>query len=76
MFEGGTAYLDRYQHLDQMSSKVQEAKTANPKQSFEESLKARVNAFGGEEQLNWIYGNDIEEVWQEFLEEEKLNQVI
>jgi hypothetical protein len=34
-------------------------------------LKARINAFGGEEQLNWIYGNDIEEVWREWVEKEK-----
>ena len=58
-----------------MKAKIQDAKEANPDQSFEESLKARVNAFGGEDQLSWIYGNDIEEVWRKWVEEEKENGV-
>jgi salicylate hydroxylase len=51
--------------------KIQEAKASNPDQTFEASLKARINAFGGEDVLSWIYGNNIEEVWTEFLEREK-----
>jgi salicylate hydroxylase len=46
-------------------------KAANPSQSLHDSLKARVASFGGEGQLSWIYGNDIEEVWKTFLENEK-----
>lgn len=59
---------DRYQYLDQQKANIVNGKAANPNQSFEESLKARINAFGGEELLNWIYGNDIEEVWKLFVE--------
>ena len=48
---------------------------ANPDQSFESSLKAGIGAFGGEDQLSWIYGNNIEEVWKRFIEREKVNGV-
>ena len=57
----------RYQHLDQQKKRIQDAKANNPKQNFEESLKERIAAFGGEEELNWIYGNDIEAVWENFI---------
>lgn len=64
--------MDRYQHLDEQKEKIQQVKAANPDQSFESSLKARINAFGGEDQLSWIYGNDIEDVWRRFVEEERV----
>lgn len=48
---------------------------ANPDQSFESSLKAGIGAFGGEDQLSWIYGKNIEEVWKRFIEREKVNGV-
>jgi salicylate hydroxylase len=57
-----------------MKEKIQQAKAADPDQSFESSLKARVNAFGGEDQLSWIYGNDIEDVWRRFLEVRRLTE--
>jgi salicylate hydroxylase len=53
-----------------MKKTVEEGKKANPDQSFENSLRARIAAFGGEEKLNWIYGNDIEEVWKQYLVDE------
>jgi hypothetical protein len=48
--------MDKYEHLDQQKAKIQEAKASNPNQSFESSLQARINAFGGEDQLSWIMG--------------------
>jgi salicylate hydroxylase len=58
-----------------MKAKIQESKAANADQSFESSLKARIGAFGGEDQLSWIYGNNIEEVWKNFVEGEKVNGI-
>jgi len=60
----------RYKHLDEQKAKALANREANPSQSFEESLQVRVGAFGGEDKLRWIYGNDIEQVWKEFLEKE------
>ncbi|KAL2431808.1 hypothetical protein ABEF95_014039 [Exophiala dermatitidis] len=60
-------YLRMYQHLDKQKRKLQELKAANPNASFEKSLGQRVNAFGGESALPWIYYNDIEDVWEQFL---------
>ncbi|KAG4439333.1 hypothetical protein IFR05_005208 [Cadophora sp. M221] len=65
-------YLRMYEHLDQQKQKIQSLKAANPYQSLDESLKARVASFGGEGQLSWIYGNNIEEIWNTFLENEKV----
>lgn len=64
-----------YEYLDQQKAKIVQGKVANPGQTFEESLQARINSFGGEEQLSWIYGNDIERVWKEFLDRETSNGV-
>lgn len=47
-----------------------EAKKNNPDAKFEDSLKARIQAFGGEEALPWIYRNDIEDVWKAYLREQ------
>jgi salicylate hydroxylase len=63
-------YLRMYQHLDEQKQKVARAKKADPNASFEDSLKARMEAFGGEEALPWIYRNDIERVWEGFLQEQ------
>ena len=61
-------YAKMYEHLDDMKKLMEEAKKA-PKASFEDGLRAKVNGFGGEEKLNWIYGNDIEKVWEGYLNE-------
>ncbi|CZR53485.1 uncharacterized protein PAC_03364 [Phialocephala subalpina] len=66
-------YLRMYEYLDQQKAKIVEGKAVNPGQTFEDSLKARINSFGGEEQLSWIYGNNIEGVWKEFLDNENIN---
>lgn len=60
----------RYQHLDAQKARIAAARAANPRPTFETRLAAKVNAFGGEETLSWIYGNDIEKVWNEFLAQE------
>ncbi len=60
----------RYQHLDAQKARIAAARAANPNPKFETRLAAKVNAFGGEEKLSWIYGNDIEKVWNDFLAEE------
>lgn len=64
-------WLNRYTHLDTQKNKIQDAKKAAPDQSFAASLQERINSFGGEDKLNWIYGNDIEEVWREFVDNQE-----
>lgn len=53
----------RYQHLDNMKAKF--ASVAN---TFEGRLQARIAAFG-EGGLDWIYQNDIEQVWKDWLQQ-------
>ena len=65
-------YLRMYEYLDGMKQQVIDAKKANPTATFETSLKARMEAFGGEEALPWIYRNDIERVWERFLQEQSV----
>ncbi len=59
-----------YEYLDGMKQKAVEARKANPTATFETTLKARMEAFGGEEALPWIYRNDVERVWEGFLQEQ------
>jgi salicylate hydroxylase len=63
-------YLRMYEHLDQQKINVAQVKIADPSLSFAASLEKRVEAFGGVEKLNWIYGNNIKEVWIKFIEGE------
>lgn len=63
----------RYQYLDRQKRDIDAQREENPSQTFQESLEVRIQAFGGEEKWNWIYGNDIEQVWRDFLAEEKGN---
>jgi len=60
-------YLRMYEHLDQQKQNSIKAKTSNPNQTFEEGLKVRLAAFDGGESMKWIYGNNIEEVWESYL---------
>ncbi|TVY71450.1 FAD-dependent monooxygenase tropB, partial [Lachnellula suecica] len=64
-------YRRMYEYLDGQAKNVQDAKLKNPNQSFEESLHVKVEAFGGPDRLSWIYQNDIQEVWDEFVSKEK-----
>lgn len=54
-------FVSRYQHLDNMK-----AKFAAAADTLEGRLQARIAAFG-EGGLDWIYQNDIEQVWKEWL---------
>jgi salicylate hydroxylase len=63
-------YLRMYEHLDQQKRIIQEAKASAANRSFEEVLQARTGAFGSDK-LGWIYGNDIQEVWNEYLKNAK-----
>jgi salicylate hydroxylase len=61
----------RYEHLDQQGKKIQDAKANNPQQTFEEGLDVKVKAFGGGDTLSWIYQNDIQDAWEQFVDAEK-----
>lgn len=50
---------------------IQDAKIKNPKQTFEESLQVKIAGFGGGDTLSWIYQNDIQTVWEEYLSAEE-----
>ncbi|KAE8548277.1 hypothetical protein EYB25_010071 [Talaromyces marneffei] len=56
-------YARMYQHLDNMK-----AKFAGVVDTFEGRLQARIVAFS-EGGLDWIYQNDIEQVWKEWLQQ-------
>lgn len=58
----------RYLHLAEQKAKVVAAKMADPENSFENSLRVRVPAFSRGEDLAWINQNDIERVWERYLE--------
>jgi hypothetical protein len=55
-----------YVHLDQQKKIIQQAKVSDANRSFEETQNTKLESFGGEK-LGWIYRNDIEEVWKEYL---------
>jgi hypothetical protein len=65
----GGANEIRYNYLDEQKRDIQNSKVGNQNQRFEASLRARISAFGGEENLSWVYGNDIGKVWTDFLQE-------
>ncbi|KAG4414978.1 hypothetical protein IFR04_011906 [Cadophora malorum] len=67
-----TYYLRMYGYLDQQNEKIQASKKSNPNQTLEETLKTRVASFGGENELEWIYGNDIEDVLNTCIANEKV----
>lgn len=60
----------RYKFLDDQKLKTKEAQQSSADKSFEANLKIRVAGFGGEKFLPWIYHNDIENVWDEYLRDE------
>ncbi|KAI9742698.1 MAG: hypothetical protein M1818_003839 [Claussenomyces sp. TS43310] len=64
-------YHRMYKFLDQQQKNIRDAKAQNPEQTFEESLQLRVAAFGGEDAMAWIYKADIQEIWKDFLTQEK-----
>lgn len=64
-----TNLFRRYENLDTQSKRIQDAKVNNPKQTFEESLELKIKGFSGGD-LSWIYQNDIQTVWEEYLSAE------
>ncbi|KAH8600707.1 salicylate hydroxylase [Bisporella sp. PMI_857] len=62
-------YARMYEYLDEQKSNAIQAKAANPDQTFEEGLKIRLDMFKGGENMKWIYRNNIEEVWESYLNE-------
>ncbi|KAL1980865.1 hypothetical protein VTN96DRAFT_3400 [Rasamsonia emersonii] len=60
-------YLRMYQHLDNQKQKQLAAKATA--KSFEDVLHARVASFSEGSELSWIYENDIEDVWKNWLAE-------
>ncbi|TAQ86511.1 hypothetical protein B7494_g5166 [Chlorociboria aeruginascens] len=63
-------YHRMYKHLDQQAKNFQDAVASSPDQSFASKLNARVKGFGGENKLDWIYQNNIENVWKDFVSAE------
>ncbi|OAL26876.1 hypothetical protein AYO20_09909 [Fonsecaea nubica] len=61
-------YLRMYRYLDDQKKKATEALTNAADKSFESILEIKMASFGSEEALPWIYHNDIEGVWEEYLE--------
>jgi salicylate hydroxylase len=49
----------------------QDAKVKNPEQTFEESLEVKIKGLGGIDTLSWIYQNNIQRVWEDFLSAEE-----
>ncbi len=64
-----TDLIRRYEHLDTQSKRLQDARINNPKQSFEESLELKIKGLSRGD-LSWIYQNDIQTVWEEYLSAE------
>ncbi|KIX94173.1 uncharacterized protein Z520_10199 [Fonsecaea multimorphosa CBS 102226] len=61
-------YLRMYQYLDEQRKKAKEALANATDKSFESVLKIKMASSGSEEGLPWIYHNDIEDVWEKYLE--------
>lgn len=56
----------RYAYLDKQKGKMQ--KLAAEERDFNDILKARFESFGigGEDNLDWIYKHNIEQVWEDY----------
>lgn len=63
----------RYDFLDSQKQSAQAAKAANPdpEAQFEAALKLRADGLNMESKLPWIYMNDIESVWDQYVAERK-----
>ncbi|KAM0708431.1 hypothetical protein Q7P35_005083 [Cladosporium inversicolor] len=66
-------YLRMYDFLDAQKQSVQAAKAANadPEAQFQAALKLRADGLNMESKLPWIYMNDIESVWDEYITNRK-----
>ena len=63
----------RYDFLDAQKKNAQAAKAANvdPEEQFQAALKLRADGLNMESKLPWIYMNDIESVWNEYVANRK-----
>ena len=63
----------RYDFLDAQKKNGQAAKAANvdPVAQFQAALKQRADGLNMESKLPWIYMNDIERVWDEYITKRK-----
>jgi hypothetical protein len=64
-------FLYRYKYLDEQKRITQQnmAKALPGQQRWEAALQAKVGSLGSEEALPWIYRNDIQKVWEAWVEE-------
>lgn len=71
-------YRRMYELLDSRKKNVLQAQTkarresSEPLHIFESVLPSRLEAFPLGDELSWIYKNDIEKTWQDYLEQERL----
>ena len=71
-------YRRMYELLDSRKKNVLQAQTkarresSEPLHIFESVLPSRLEAFPLGDELSWIYKNDIEKTWQDYLERERL----
>lgn len=67
--EGSTNKNHRYEFLDSQKRSAEAVKAANADadKQFEEALRQRANGINMEKQVPWIYMNDIEGVWREYV---------
>ncbi|KAM0724168.1 hypothetical protein Q7P37_000050 [Cladosporium fusiforme] len=63
-------YSRMYEFLDSQKESAQAASLANadPEKKFEAALKLRADGINMETKVPWIYLNDIENVWREYVE--------
>ena len=63
----------RYDFLDAQKKNAQAAKAANAdaEAQFQAALKLRADGLNMESKLPWIYMNDIERVWDEYIANRK-----
>jgi len=67
-------YRRMHEHLDNEKARVLRARDTakrekdDPKHIFEAALEARLGAFAFGNEMDWIYRNDIEVVWRNYLQ--------
>lgn len=70
-------YRRMYELLDSRKENVLQAQikargeSSEPLQIFESVLPSRLEAFPLGDELSWIYKNDIEKIWQDYLHQEE-----
>jgi len=64
---------NRYDYLDDQRDQLQTTRAETENATFEDILRARLRAFGlaATGNLDWIYKNDIAQVWKDYIEAQK-----